>query len=268
MKRVPSPTEVIRRRKKLEAAIAVSGRTDLNARVLADAVVKVLPKASYRALLQSCSWVSSARDKESVAVFCSSMAGNYRALQEGKTVVPGVWPREAENVLVRIRSVSAISHTTNKFKILMRVMSGSPAPLPVSLSASVGFCQKLACDKKTGLGLYAERDRRYSHPSELAGCYATAAVCADGSSGRVVLLWASKSQADRNRKLFLMRLRLGFTCPENFNHACYVCPKGTDVCPAACRSTTLVAGVCKFCDQRGWIGDGPCLKCRLHGMRS
>jgi len=268
MKRLPSPVEVAKRRKKLEAAVAVSGRSDLNARVLADAIVQVMPKVSYRALLQSCSWVTSVRDKSSVETFCASLAGNYRALCDGKVVVPGVWPREPETVLVKVRSVTAVHKTTNKFKILLRVLSGSPAPASVAMVASTGFCQRLACDKKSGLGLYADRGSTYSHPAELVGCYASAAVCADGVSGKVSLLWASKSQADRNRKLFFMRLRKGFTCPHSYQHACYVCPKGTDQCPAACRPTTLVSGICKFCDQVGWVGDGPCLKCRIHGMRS
>jgi hypothetical protein len=61
-----------------------------------------------------------------------------------------------------------------------------------------------------------------------------------------------------NRRLIRMRRRIGFACPEQFEHECSACPRGARACPAACHPTDFVLKPCPGCGRADqWFDTDP-----------
>jgi len=179
--------------------------------------------------------------RPSAFVLAWRLAGNIDRLRDG-TACPQ-WFTQSEEEWLPTQVLDWQADKTSRGKPVnvytLRILAGTSCPMRVIASWPVSFTRMLARQ----IGFSNRRGKTpFQHPAEFVRLRLR--VLADPARSKPGQLgfWEVAGAAGLtkwNRSILQKRARIGFQCPENYTHACHVCPYGYDECPAACRPKTI-----------------------------
>lgn len=201
------------------------------------------------------------------------LAANLKTLKEGIPVPPWVRQQFEEWVPVQVvASRYAIQkkpyerHGRSGRMMRFKILSGSPAPLEITqwwsnskidvVAYAIGFRRRPPMIKADGSELMSMRFAVLIEPGlslREPGFYHVS---------------CPPSFMEYNRELIKLRRRIGFECPEGYDHQCYQCPLGVRSCVAACHPEDYEEDVCSACGQNWWFDTDPgfvndyCIRCQ------
>ena len=177
------------------------------------------------------------------------LAGNVKALKEGRPVPPWTAQREDEWVPLQIMRVHKTRNAKDVigYEVTTRVMAGSPCPLKLSSFWSIRVAKYVSSQ----IGFSKPWHKYpYSEPVDMVGLRMYGLIEAARSRGKPEFheIQCSDSLKQWNRDNVLKgRLRVGIKCPNEYQHACRVCAIGYDRCQYATHPKTFTVGFCNGC---------------------
>lgn len=181
------------------------------------------------------------------------IAANIRLLQAGKTVT--LWSDQPRDEWVIAQCLDAVECRTKYGKVgaelTFSVLSGTPASLHLKKFWSARFSQFLA--RKIGF-TRLDKELPFHRITEFVGLRLLLLIDRHKSleSPYFDKVDITSNLLSYNRRLLRARMRIGFKCPGNFRHPCYLCPLGYDKCGCAVHPRTYVRKLCSHCGQNAW----------------
>lgn len=204
--------------------------------------------------------------------YCWRLAGNLERLRAGEPVPP--WSAQP---LPELMPVQVLEYTFDRTRAgrpaaryQLRILSGRACPRIITKTWQQDLVAYLA---RTHLGFtWSKRGDPskypYQHPTELVRLRFLVeidpAYCRDDTPGFDKVA-SSSGALTWNRDVLKARARVGYQCPERYEHACFRCPIGYDRCKAATRPRSLTWKSCPACLQPYYHDPGEstgrCLRC-------
>jgi hypothetical protein len=185
-------------------------------------------------------------------------AGNLARLKAGETITGWTSQPFEEWTTIQFTSCHTVPGENRRFEVSYRVLSG----LPAGLFAKTRMSGKQIFFLGSRAG-FRRRDplQSMSRPSELVNLRLLAlldpALSARFNQPTFTQLATAPGVLEHNRKIILMRARIGFDCPHGFEHQCCRCPVGLDGCPAATHAATYEQRDCLKCQTTGLYDPAP-----------
>lgn len=218
---------------------------------LVDSVLGVLPAGvTYDTVFESVRHMAGETLVELDAIRLAwRLAGNLRLLKAGHPVPPWTAQRADEWVPLQVLRIVKTRNAKEMigYDVTTRVMAGSPAPLKLSSFWSIRVARYVSSQ----IGFSRPWHKYpYSEPVDLVGLRFYGLIEAARSRGKPEFheVQCPDSLKQWNRDNVLKgRLRVGISCPQQFQHACRVCAIGYDRCQYATHSKTFNVGFCNSC---------------------
>ncbi len=201
------------------------------------------------------------------------LAGNVDRLRSGRSVVP--WSRQEGREWVPVQVVATRYAIRKKPQekfgrsgrtVRFRVLAGTPCPVEMTQWWSHSKSDVVAGE----LGFTRRPPLYKADQGELMGMRFAALIDPAQSTREPWFFHVHCPPSFRayNRALIKLRRRIGFSCPEGYEHHCFQCPVGARACPAACHPEDFEARDCPHCGKLSWfdtdakfVNDG-CINCQ------
>jgi hypothetical protein len=200
-----------------------------------------------------------ALDLKSTRDLCWRLAGNLDLLHSGRPVLP--WSRQAE-----LEWVPAQVHSSRFFIRRFQDQSKGELGHVFRFRILAGTSAALLCDKfwSPRMSSFASKKLGFTRPQlklfkrddlEFTSFRLLLLIEPD-FSGRAPgfrHFYCPDSLVDHNKSLIKMRRRIGFACPFDYEHECYLCPHGIETCGAATHPYEYEVKRCSGCGEDAYF---------------